>query len=317
MFDVKISFIIPLFNEEQLIDSCLNSIEREKAAGDEIIVVDNGSTDQSVKIIRENFDVTLVDKANVTVAAVRNAGVALATGEVLAFIDADCVLCKDWRKYLLKTIERNNIAATGSKVDLPENPHWIERAWYSQKKHSAGPVSYINSGNFVVWKKYFDEVGGFDESLVSGEDAELCWQLIRAGYSIYEDPWIKVSHLGNPKSLKAFYHQQRWHGMGMFGTFKISWFDKPVIMTLAFILSIIGTFVIVVYKPNSWSFFAVMSLCWVPVLTSLYRSFQYSNFGYLPQLVLLYLVYYTARTDALLRLCYSIPFGGLSGRVSK
>ena len=308
MLDVKISFVVPNFNEEETIAMCLDSIIRAKGFEDEIIVIDNGSTDNSVDIVKTYSDVILVIKTEATVAAVRNAGVKVASGDILAFIDADCILSNDWRKHLLVMLESTSVAATGSRVGLPEKACWIEKAWYSQRKVSAGKVNYINSGNLVVWKKFFIEVGGFDEELITGEDSEFCWRLEQAGHIVFENPLIEVSHLGNPKSLRSFYKQQRWHGLGMFGTFKISWLDKPVIMTLVFVFCILGALVVILRYGKSLGGYSpllvVVAIFLVPVVTTLYRCFQYLNFKYFPQLVLLYLLYFVARADSLLRICY-------------
>jgi glycosyltransferase involved in cell wall biosynthesis len=308
MSEMKISFIIPLLNKSKTIALCIDSINIEKDAADEIIVVDNGSSDNSIDKVKKYENLKLLIKPKATVGAVRNAGARVAVRDVLAFIDADCLICKDWRIHLMKTLEEPSIAASGSKVGLPENACWIEKAWYSQRRSSPGKVNYINSGNFVVKSSAFFEVGGFNESLVTGEDSELCWRLSRAGKTVFENPNIKVVHLGNPKTLWNFYKQQRWHGLGMFGTFKISFIDKPVIMTMAFILCVLYSLMLALDQgSNSVKLSTLLSLViifFVPMVTSFYRCFQNSAFQYLPQLVLLYFLYFLARTDALVRICF-------------
>lgn len=304
----KVSFIVPMFNEEKTIDLCLDSINRVKSEEDQVVVVDNGSTDKSVEIVKKYAGVMVINKPDKTVAAVRNAGAAVASGDVLAFIDADCILDFDWREQAVATLALPNVAATGSKVGLPENPTWIEKAWCSQRKSSAGRTGYINSGNFIVVKSKFVNAGGFNENLVAGEDSEFCWRLSREGCVVFENPSIKVKHLGNPKNLWSFFRQQRWHGLGMFGTFKISWLDKPVIMTFAFIVSILVAVLILSFgSKQPWSYnllYSVVSILVVPVATALYRCFQYRSFAHFPSLILLYLIYYVARAESAFRLCY-------------
>jgi glycosyltransferase involved in cell wall biosynthesis len=306
---MKFSFIIPMFNEEKTIALCIDAIISEMHEDDEIIVIDNGSTDNSIKIVKRYEMVRLLEKPGITIGALRNTGTVEAMGDILAFIDADCVICRGWRDYVCNSFENPSVAACGSKYELPVNACWIEKAWFSQRKYSAGAVNYINSGNLVVKKKVFKEIGGFDKNLITGEDAELCWRLNLKGFTVWENPDIKAIHLGNPKNLWNFYKKQRWHGIGMFGTFKLSWADKPVIMTFFFILSLLLWIIWIsnfanVQGSGSPLVVTLVSVLLVPVVTSIYRCFQYKKISCFLQLVVLYLFYFVARVDALLQICF-------------
>jgi cellulose synthase/poly-beta-1,6-N-acetylglucosamine synthase-like glycosyltransferase len=313
---LTISFIIPMHNEEKSIAQCLDAIISERARDDEIIVVDNGSTDHSIAIVKEFSEVTLLHKPGVKVAALRNAGARVARGDFLAFIDADCVVCKGYRSNLLAAFKESGVGASGSKVNLPKNPHWIEKAWYSQKRDTAAEVNYINSGNFAVRKKIFDEIGGFDETLTTGEDSELCWRLNRAGHKVVEDPAVSAIHYGNPRDLWGFYRQQQWHGLGMFGTLRISLINKPFIMTLLFICSTLLAILSPYLLRDHFSVVSslILSLCLilcVPFVTSIYRILQFKNYVYFFHLTVLYLLFYTARSVAL----FGILFGKIGAMV--
>lgn len=301
---MKISFIVPLYNEDKVIKACLDSIVSEMKNGDEIIVIDNGSTDNSIKFVKSYNGIKLFRKPKLTIAGLRNFGARLASGELLAFIDADCIICPNWRINVIDTMSNADVAACGSKYDIPVGARWIEKAWFSQKRKSEGKVNYINSGNLVVKKDIFIEAGGFNEDLVTGEDAEFGLRLDKANYVIWENPMIKVIHLGNPKDIWSFYKKQCWHGLGMFGTMKISFFDKPVLMTALFLLflifGIISFFLInnIVFAFSSISFF----LFFIPIVSAFYRVMQYQNFIYFPHLVVLYLLYFLARINALFKI---------------
>lgn len=304
---MKISFIVPMYNESSTISDCINSIIAEADAEDQIIIIDNGSTDNSVSIVLRYNRVLLVEKPKITIGAVRNVGASIATGEVLAFIDADCVLSKNWRNHVVKTFDNLNIAACGSKYDLPMNPNWIESAWFSHKITTAGLANYINSGNLVVRRDIFLAVDGFDEKLITGEDAEFGLRLNKKGFIIWEDPEIKAIHLGNPKNLKGFYMKQRWHGLGMLGTLRISWFDKPFIMTLAFMfctcIALLFLFYWNVPLNIALRFLIILScVLVVPIVTAMFRVRGFNNISYLPCLVFLYFIYFAARSEALFRL---------------
>lgn len=307
---MRISFIIPVYNEENTIERCLDAITSESCGDDEIIVVDNGSTDNSVKIVRVYDKVQLLEKPGITIAALRNIGAEKAQGDILAFIDADCVICRGWRAHVVNTLNNEGITACGSKIDLPANACWIEKAWFSQKKTTVGVVRYINSGNLAIKKTIFAEIKGFNEKLITGEDSELGWRLNSNGYVVFENPDIKAIHLGNPKDLWNFYKQQRWHGIGMFGTFNVSWLDKPFIMTIFFIICVLFSITLITFYKNTLmgypgllALFAILS---IPVITSVFRCNQYRNYTYMPQLVLLYLLYFIARSNALILICFRV-----------
>jgi glycosyltransferase involved in cell wall biosynthesis len=301
---MNISFIIPLKNEEATIELCLESILNQMISEDEIIVVDNGSTDDSIKNICQLANIYIIYKPEATIAAVRNAGAVIAKGDILAFIDSDCVLAQNWRDNVVKSLSDESIGATGSKVDIPDDAVWIERAWYSQRENKCSQVSYINSGNFVVRKVIFEEVGGFTEDLVTGEDSELGWRINRAGNVILNNPAIRSVHLGNPKNLKDFYKKEKWHALGMMGTFKISCIDKPVIMTVMFVVcnlfAIFSSVFIAVRVTLIYGILAFLVLTiLIPAVTACYRSMQFKNYRYFFHLVCLYWIYFLARSEIL------------------
>lgn len=297
-----------MYNEEATIIKCLDAVVAEMGEYDEVIVLDNGSTDNSINLVKSYYKVQLLEMPRITIAGLRNAGARYAQGDVLAFIDADCVICSGWRNHVVNTFEIYDIAASGSKYALPENSCWIEKAWFSQKRTAAGVISYINSGNLAVKKTAFNMIGGFNEKLITGEDAELGWRLKVNGFVVFENPDVKAIHLGNPKNLWNFYKKQRWHGLGMLGTFNISWFDKPFIMTLIFISCVLITIISIIFNTNaSVSYLgplALITILTIPIITSIFRCIQYKNFTYMPQLVLLYLLYFVARSNSLILICF-------------
>ena len=272
--------------------------------GDEIIVIDNGSSDDSVFIVKHIENVILLYCPEGTIGFLRNYGSSHSQGDIVAFIDADCIISPGWRAKVVKTLADDDITAVGSKYEIPENATWIEKAWFSQKTALAAPARYINSGNFAIKKESFAQVGGFDEKLITGEDAELGWRLNAKGYVIIEDPEVECIHLGNPKTLKDFYNKQKWHALGMMGTFKQSFWDKPLLMTIAFFCSISASVITFPWLlRRSKGFIEMVALIgWVPCLTAVYREYQYKNIVYFPHLILLYLIYFIARSHAFIEI---------------
>jgi glycosyltransferase involved in cell wall biosynthesis len=296
-----------MFNEERFIEVCIQSIKGQAGKQDEIIVVDNGSTDQSV-LKAERFEgVKIFENIYGSVSYLRNFGARHSTGDILAFIDADCSIMPGWREKTIENLNSKKISATGSKYSNPHRPHWIEKSWFSQKNRRRRKVKYINSGNLAIKRKAFIEIGGFNENLISGEDAELGWRLNGKGHMIVEDPNIVAIHLGNPKSLIEFYKREKWHGMGMVGTLNISKLDKPFILTSTYLFGIIYTLISVPLalfgiKFGLLQYAGMAFLIIIPIIASAYRVFQFKILKHIFQLILLYHIYFFARSVSLIHL---------------
>jgi GT2 family glycosyltransferase len=271
----------------------------------ELIVIDNGSVDGSYELLLEKYcSVTTIRQIRGgTIGRLRNNGARMGTGRYVSFIDSDCVVSKDYFDRVAELFSSIDADATGCVYDLPRDAHWIERTWQEMHQHRGdGYVRFINSGNFVIKRMAFERSGGFSERLVTGEDAELCLRLTTAGWRIYESHSVSAIHLGNPKSLAAFCRKQSWHGLGMFGSLRHSWLDKPLWMTICFLISSGLGLAALLFGRWGWGTRAavlVLCLASVPAVTVAYRAFQTRKLPRLPQSVLLYWLYYVARVHAL------------------
>jgi glycosyltransferase involved in cell wall biosynthesis len=231
--------IIPAYNEARYIADTLRALARVAApAPAEIIVVDNGSTDDTVALAGQAGARVLV-RPGVSVAALRNAGRAEASGDVLAFLDADCIPSPDWLHWAIASMQDGGPSVTGSRVALPENGSWVERAWFSVPPQGRRHVPYINSGNLVVTRGVFDRVGGFDETLISGEDSDFCRRASLVAPVIADDR-IRVVHHGNPKTVRQFFAREIWHGMGALGSSARSLGNKPLLGAIAVLVLTLG-----------------------------------------------------------------------------
>ena len=210
-----------------------------KAYGNaELIVLDNGSTDGSYEILEKDYgQARICSVPGWTIAALRNRGAELADGEYLSFIDSDCVIPVNYFNEALSVFQRVEADATGSMCALPDTANWIERSWHAlHGRKTDGYVNYLNSGNLIVKSAAFARVGGFDTSLVTGEDAELAERLRRSGFKIYECHSVRAIHLGIPRSLGQFVRRQAWYGQGMFGDLRL-W--KPVTTILLYLVLVV------------------------------------------------------------------------------
>jgi glycosyltransferase involved in cell wall biosynthesis len=303
-----ISVVVPAYNEAGRIADCLASLRDEAATVPlEIIVVDNGSTDSTAELARAQADQCLVLPGH-TVGALRNAGVAAARADVIAFIDADCTVRPGWASAVLCSLELG-ACVTGAKCGVPDQSSWMERVWFGHGQRGRTPASYVNSGNMAVRRDDFAAIGGFDATLTSGEDYEFCQRAAVRG-PIISDDRIGVVHHGNPKRVREFYRRERWHGLGALASFRNDPRDLPLIATLTFGSSaMIALAAVIAWGMGHASPVFVIILLMVPVLVCIlsatYRITQGATIRQVPPLAALYCVYFIARCHALLRVWLS------------
>jgi cellulose synthase/poly-beta-1,6-N-acetylglucosamine synthase-like glycosyltransferase len=164
------------------------------------------------------------------------------------------------------------------------------------------------SANFIVRRDAFEAIGGFDESLTTGEDSEIGRKLNAAGHRIYEAREIRVAHHRNPKSIGAFFRQQLWHSRGMFGATRQSRWNKAVLMTVCHLAFLVVGMLAVFLLPASFGVrISALVAFWfaVPVLTVLYRFRQADRIHHPLANILLYFLYFLARGWMFLRLVLS------------
>jgi cellulose synthase/poly-beta-1,6-N-acetylglucosamine synthase-like glycosyltransferase len=173
-----------------------------------------------------------------------------------------------------------------------------------------GTINYIPSGNFMIRRKAFETIGSFDEDLITGEDAEICQRLRNANFSLHSSSEVSAIHLGNPKAVSQFIRKEVWHGLGMFGTFRGSWVDKPVLMTFAHLLlsfvAVLNLFFAsdpLVLRIASSLLLAIAA----PVITVAYR---YSKAGYIYRPIGSLFLYYLYLTARIFALCWTIEQWG-------
>ncbi len=126
-----VTFVVPVRDAADSLNQCLASIRANAAAGElEVIVVDNGSQDRSAAVAREAGAVVMMMPAE-PVAALRNAGAARATGQLLAFVDADHVIDSSWATAVIDVFTDSTIAAVGAPYLPPPDVNWVQRAYRS------------------------------------------------------------------------------------------------------------------------------------------------------------------------------------------
>ena len=217
-----ISVITVAYNESRILDRLKKSLDRQIVPPGwclELILVDNESTD-STRQVATTLGFSKVVGSPGTIAACRNAGFRVSTGEIVAYVDADCEPMDGWLSGVIDLMDAAD-KVVGWPTEPPHPPTWVQAAWHAHWTHKRGHVTdrvsgesaitLITTQNMSMTRSVMELTGGFDESLRSGEDMNLLLRAFCAGCMVEASPALRVVHHGEPRDLRAFYRQQKWH----------------------------------------------------------------------------------------------------------
>lgn len=187
---MSISVIIPVFNGEKTIEETINSILNQSFKDIEIIIINDGSTDATLEIIKNISDtrIKIFSYANAGLSASRNRGISQAIGEYISFIDADDLWTPDKLECQWQALQENPQAAVAYSWTnyIDESSKFIK----SGRKIKANgdiftkllQINFLENGsNPLIRQKALEKVGGFDESLAAAEDKDM-WLRLAANY---------------------------------------------------------------------------------------------------------------------------------------
>jgi len=221
MNNIYVSVIVPVKNGLDTLSVCLsallNQIGLTFGQDYEVIVVDDGSTDETVRLA-ESFGVRVHRQVNAGPASARNAGARLAQGRYLAFTDADCVPASDWLAQLIKPFDDPSVVGVKG-VYRTHQPELMARfvqqeyAWKYQRMARQETIDFIDTYSAAYRKAEFLANGGFDPIFPcpSVEDQELSFRLARKGYRLVFTPHAAVYHR-HDRGLKEYF-RRKW-GIG-------------------------------------------------------------------------------------------------------
>ena len=214
---MKISVIIPSYNEQDSILECLNSLEKQSLKDFEVIVVDDGSTDRSLSILEaykpSNYNFLYYIQNHLGPGSARNFASSKAKGEILVFVDADMTFDKDFLNKLIDPIEEGKEKGTFSKEEYVSNWEnvwarcWnINEGWEEKRRHAK---NYPDKQKVfrAILKKEFDRVGGFTPG--GYNDDWSLYNKLKYKAVVAKDA---IFYHKNPSSLKEVFNHAKWVG---------------------------------------------------------------------------------------------------------
>ncbi len=215
---MKISVVIPTFNRVHTLKRSLDSIYRQTSPVDEVIVVNDGSTDSTQQLIEKHYpQVHLINQPNKGVSAARNTGLVEAKYEWIALLDSD----DEWLEDKIKTV-REIQTQHPQDVLFHSDEIWIRHGKRVNPMHkhrkSGGfifsqclPLCVISPSAAIIHQSIFNQIGGFDETLPACEDYDLWLRLCHLYPVVYIDNPLIIKYGGHADQLS----RQHW-GMDRF-----------------------------------------------------------------------------------------------------
>lgn len=313
----ELSIIIPAKNEASFIGNCIDHILRsiQYWGGDaEIILVDNGSTDSTKKIALDK-GAKIIEAPYVSIAQLRNTGARMAKGDIVAFIDSDCLLPVEWVTYCLEDIKKDNVAGVGARA-LPDkcNTTWVERTVASFMAGSKKPerIKWLGTSNLMINKHLFWSVNGFDENLKTGEDVQFCKKLNKY-YKFYLEMRIDVIHLRESKTLIDLFKREFWRGSSNLSVLKASKYDYSEFPSIIIpLVSFLGFMSVILWLSLGYQskFIAILILFhfFIPVALIFKKKVKINSINFLLRIYIISYIYILARSFSLVFEAFSILY---------
>ena len=218
----KVSIYIPAYNAEKTIKDCIESVVNQTKKFDEIIVIDDKSTDNTLKILEEFSNINIIkNNTNMGLGYNRNLGIKISSNNIVASIDADVVLSTRWLEIMINNISKNHNTMFGGKMTekLIENKFNAWRAkYYSQNwgDKSLKNPPFLYGCNTIQPKSIWINVNGYNEELrTNGEDLDYSNKInLSQRFKIYYSAEAICEHLQNDDLNTLAKRVWRYHSFG-------------------------------------------------------------------------------------------------------
>ncbi len=214
----RVSVVVCSYNGAATLQECLSSLSALEYPDYEVILVDDGSTDQTPQIAACFPQVRYIRQPNLGLSAARNTGLHAASGQVVAYTDSDCVADESWLLYLIQAMQDQQVHAIGGPNVPPPSDNWRAKCVAASP---GGPshvmlddqrAEHIPGCNMAFDRQVLLEIGGFDPQFrQAGDDVDICWRLLAADKSIGYAASALVWH-HRRSTVRAYLRQQKGYG---------------------------------------------------------------------------------------------------------
>lgn len=252
----RMSVVVCAYNAADTLDDCLRSLGKLTYPDYEVILINDGSKDRTEAIGLSYPHVRVITTPNQGLSAARNTGLSAATGEIVAYTDADVRVDPDWLTYLAQPFVNSDVAAAGGPNVVPPDDPWVAQC---VARAPGGPThvlfddriaEHVPGCNIAIRREALLAIGGFNPIyLRAGDDVDVCWRLQARGWKIGFAPAAHVWH-HHRASVRAYWRQQVGYGEGevwlqphhpnKFVGSNIQWHGH-VYSSLPFVRSLFGT----------------------------------------------------------------------------
>ena len=216
----RVSVVVCAFNAASTLEDCITSLERLTYPDYELIVVNDGSNDRTSEIAHGHPRVRVIDTPNRGLSAARNVGLAEATGEIVAYTDADVRVDRDWLTFLVQPFLASDVVGSGGPNVVPDDDppmaQCIARA-PGEPTHvllDDRIAEHVPGCNMAFRREALLAIGGFNPIyLRAGDDVDVCWRLQARGWRIGFSGAALVWH-HHRSSINAYWRQQVGYGEG-------------------------------------------------------------------------------------------------------
>lgn len=203
----SVDILIAAKNEERYIGSCLEALQVQEYPKDrlKIIVIDNGSLDNTARIV-EQRGVHVLSEPKRGAAAARNLGLKRSCGELVGFLDAHCIAENGWVRLMAEQFKASELGGCQGSIENRSVNQRVQKylddsAALSNERVLEDTISgkrniypWILSGNCMYRREALTDAGFFDENLEACEDVDLAWRVVLLGYQLCYVPQAKVIH---------------------------------------------------------------------------------------------------------------------------
>lgn len=213
-----VTVVVPARDAGRTLASCLDSLVAVREAPGSrvarIILVDDGSNDDTAAIARQR-GIDVLETGGRGAGAARNAGIAEATTELVWFVDADCVAEVDALERLVPHLDDAAVAGVGGTYDIADDATLLERLIHEEIKvrhdRMEGDVDFLATFDVLYRRGVLEEIDGFDERYLKGQDADLAFRVLEAGHRLRFEPASVVRH-HHADRLSRYLRVQRQQG---------------------------------------------------------------------------------------------------------